>query len=170
MKRAMRELSDSNAIAERGLDSTGCPEDTGDADSQDSHSPFVSRTPAAMARKVKEALERSASMPPVLRLSKWAEGDTIKIESGSEGRHSPDTDSGEREAMVQMGTAQYQEDQVIAPHYSNIVQSVQPYIFLHLLTRKEYQQGGSKKIAQAILRLHDLGVSAGSGTVNDKPL
>lgn len=171
----MRDLSEEKAVnLNGGIDDVG----DGDADredSEDSQRTVVFRTPRASKGKIeiKEERERSASTPPVVRVSRWADGNIINIKSTSESHHSrqsPDRDSGDVGTTVQVGAAQRQEDHVVAPHYGNIAQSVQPHIFLHLLARKEHQQGGSKEIAQAILQLHDLGVSAGPGEVNNRPL
>ena len=183
MKRVMRDLSDSNRIAERAMVLNVGVEDTGDADSEDSddsQSTVVFRTPRALERKkieikIKEERERSPSTPPVLRVSRWADGETINIESTSESHHSchshdPNLGRGEWGATVQEGAAPHQGDDVVAPHYGSIVQSVQPHIFLHLLAREEHQQGGSTEIAQAIRQVHDLGVTAVPGKVNDRPL
>ena len=178
MKRAMRDLSVSNQIAEGAIALSGGFDDTGDADSEeseDSQSTVVFRTPRALGAeiKIKKERQRSASTPPVLRVSRWADGGTINIESTSEScqsGHSPNIGSAEKGATVQERNAQHQGDHVVAPHYGSIAQSVQPPIFLHLLARKEHQQGGSEEIAQAILQLHDLGVTAGPEKINDKPL
>ena len=172
MKRAMRELSDSNRLAEQVLDLTGHPDDSGDADSEDSQSTIIFRTHRPLPAKIKEEGRRSASTPPVLRVSKSAKGGVINIESASESCHgsSSNMDGGKREAAEVEDVPRNQEDHVIAPHYGSIAQSVQPHIFLHLLARKEHQPKGGKEIAQAIRQLHELGVNAGPGKVNNKPL
>lgn len=61
MKRAMRELSESNQIVEQVLDVIGCLDDSEDADFEESQSTVVFRTPKAMMRKgeLKREQERS---------------------------------------------------------------------------------------------------------------
>ena len=166
----MRELSDSNRLAEQVLNLSGYPDDSGDADSEDSQSTIVFRTPRPLTMKIKEEWGRSASTPPVLRVSRAAKGDVIEVESTSESHNSSNMSSRTQEAIGAEEAAQHQEDYLVAPHHDSIAQSVHPHIFLHLLARKEHPQRGGKEIAQAIRQLHDLGVNAGSGKVNDWPL
>ena len=100
MMRAIRDLSESNRIAEKEMDLTRHPDDIGDADSEDredSQSTIVIRIPRAAARNVKEEQGRSASTPPVLRLSRWVEGNVIIVDSTS---GSSNTDGEKQEASV----------------------------------------------------------------------
>ena len=70
MKLMMRELSDLNQLAERVLDLSGCPDDTWDADGEDSQSTIIFRTSRGLVREIKEEQWSSTSRPPVLRVSR----------------------------------------------------------------------------------------------------
>lgn len=112
------------------------------------------------------------STPPVLRVSRLAEGIVVRINSPS-GNYRSSRTNRETEMVVEgmvVAHEQVQAANVITPPYRNIAQSVQSHIFLHVLRRNEHQRGVGNEVVGAILQLHDLAVNAGAEKVNGMPL
>ena len=120
IKCARRELRESNQVAREVLDLTGCLDDTGHTDSESSLSTIVFQTPRASVQKVKQEEEPSAWTPPMLRLRKWDEGNTINVDSARNSctRDEKDEEENEVEEITGgTGAVQDQDEEHLAPHY-----------------------------------------------------
>ena len=84
----MRELSESNRTAKHVLDLTGCPDDSGDTDSEDNQSTIVFRTTRPFTMTREEERERSALTTPVLTVKRSSKDDIFDMESTGASCHS----------------------------------------------------------------------------------